>query len=55
MIKKLADAIIKEIGLPKSEDVELSPESIALLKEYGLYGESAADSEDAKADRKVGD
>ena len=33
----------------------LSEESIELLKEFGLYGESAADSEDTEADREVGE
>ena len=55
MIFKNLDRVLKKLDLPESADAELSAESIALLKEYGLYDESASGPEDTKADREVVD
>ena len=56
MIREQLEAHLATLNLPKkTENIQLLPESAALLKEYGLNVESASGSEDAKADRKVAD
>ena len=55
MNSKQLEALLAKMKLPESADTPLSPESIELLKEFGLYDESASGPEDTKADREVVD
>lgn len=54
MNSRQLEALLGKMKLPERADVPPSPESIELLKEFGLYDESAAGSEAAEADREVG-
>jgi len=55
MIKRQFDLILAKAELPETAEIELTPESIELLKEYGLLDESAADEEVPEADGEVGE
>ena len=54
MVKRVLEFVLGKLDLPETIHVELVPESIELLKEFGLYDESAAGSEAAEANREVG-
>ena len=55
MIKSLLHSVLKKLDMPESEEVDLSLESIALLKEFGIYNEGADIQEAPEADGEVGE